>query len=51
MDENGYIKHQVDFCAKLSDKCSDNSWEEEDSYEYYGEEFANIDESDYFDEL
>ena len=51
VDENGYIEHQVDFCAKLSENENDISWEDEDSYDCYGEEFANLDDSDYYDQI
>lgn len=53
VDQNGYIEHKVNFEEQLSQNLSENnqSWDEEDSYECYGEEFANCDDSDYFDEL
>lgn len=49
VDENGVIEHQVDFLATISDKAKSNSWEEEDSYLDYGEEFADYNSSDYYD--
>lgn len=50
VDENGAIEHKVDFTANISEDSGSNSWDEEDSYEDYGEEFANFDESDYYNE-